>query len=112
MSTERALGVPEHPVADLEGRDVTANGLDLSRELVPRTVTLGLMSPLNNLRMKGLAAPVTAVRPIHCRRVNLDEHLVVPGRRLVHVRDPNHVRRAVSGVDCRLHGPDCSDSTN
>ena len=35
MSTERALVVSEHPVADLEGRDTAADRLDLSRKLGP-----------------------------------------------------------------------------
>src|SRR5207249_4527168 len=37
------------------------------------------------------------------RRVNLDEHLVALRRRLPHLADPNHSRRAVPGVDRCLH---------
>ena len=69
----------------------------------PNTVARGLMSPVNNLMKKGFAAPARAVRPIHRRGMNLDEHLPVPDRRFLHFNDPNHVRRAVSGLDRSLH---------
>jgi hypothetical protein len=35
--------------------------------------------------------------------MNLDQYLVVRDGRLLHLSDPNHLRRAVSGMDRRLH---------
>jgi hypothetical protein len=50
---------------------------------VPRTGDRGLISPVRNL-MKGPGSPVGAVRPVHRRRVDLDEHPDVPRSRLLH----------------------------
>ena len=53
--------------------------------------------------MNGLPARNAAVRPVHRRRTHLDEHVVLPGRGLLDVGDPHHVRRAVSDVHGGLH---------
>ena len=85
MSTERAFVVPEHPVADLEGRDAGADRLDYSCELIPEDRHPWSDESAEQSHDEGLGSPEAAVRPIHRRRVNLDEHLVVSGRRLFHV---------------------------
>jgi hypothetical protein len=104
MRTEPVPAEAEHPLADLEGRDATADRLDLSRELVPEDRHPWPEKPVEEAIDEGLGRPHAAVGPVHRGRVNLDEHLVVLGRRLVHLCDPNHVRRTVSGVHCCLHG--------
>jgi len=85
MRTERALGVSEYPVADLEGRDATADRLHFSRKLIPEDGHPWPDEPRQESHDEGLGRPVMAVRLIHGCRVNLDEQLVVLGRRLVHL---------------------------
>lgn len=57
---------------------------------------------------EGLGRPVAAVRPIHRRRVNHDEHLVLVWFRLAHFRDPNDVGCAVTRVNRCLQEWECS----
>jgi hypothetical protein len=78
MSTERAAesDEPEHSVADLEGRDVTADSLDSSRKLVPNDRPPWPDEPGEESREEGFTRPEAAIRPVHSRCVNLDEQLV------------------------------------
>jgi hypothetical protein len=103
VGTEPGPVVAEHPVADLKERDTTADRLDCSCELVPEDGHPWSEKPGEESINEGLGRPQAAVGPVHRRGVNLDEHLVVLGRRLVYFGDPNHVRRTVSGVNCCLH---------
>ena len=80
VSTEPALAESEHLVADREGRDAAADRLDHSRELIPEDRRPWPDEPAEEPNEEGLARPEAAVRPIHRRRVDLDEHLVVPDR--------------------------------
>jgi len=48
----------------------------------PMTVPLWPDGPGEESREEGFARPEAAIRPVHSRRVNLDEQLVVLGRRL------------------------------
>ena len=103
MSTERALVVSEHVLADRERRDATADGLDHPGILAPQDSRSRPDEPGEQSHEEGLSRPARAVRPIHRRGTNLDEHLVVPDGRLLHLSDPNHLRWAVPGIDRRLH---------
>jgi hypothetical protein len=84
MSTKRAAepDEPEYPVADRDRCDTGADRLDFSGELVPQDRPPWLDKPGEESREEGLARTEAAVRPVHGRRVNLDEQLVVLGHRL------------------------------
>jgi len=56
MAAEPALAVAEDAVTDLEARDVAAAASTTPANSVPMIVTRGLLSPVKNLVMKGLAA--------------------------------------------------------
>ena len=56
MSTERALDISEHPVADLERRDAAAHLDDAPANSLPKIVARGRISPVKNRMKKGLAA--------------------------------------------------------
>src|SRR5215212_9661414 len=103
MSTERALVVSEHLLANRERCDATADGLDHSGVLAPQDSRPWPDEPGEQSHEEGLGSPARAVRPIHRRGMNLDQYLVVRDGRLLHLSDPNHLRRAVSGMDRRLH---------
>jgi hypothetical protein len=104
MSTERALIVSEHLIADLERTDAAADRLDHSRKLSSQDRRVWPDKPGEESHEEGLGRPVGAVRPVHRRRVNLDEQLVVPGSRLLHFGDQDHFGRAVPPLDRCLHG--------
>src|SRR5215207_3782065 len=96
--------VAEHPVADLKGGDATADRLDFSGEFIPEDGHPWSCEPGEEPIDEGLGRPQGAVCPVHRRGMDLDQHLVVLGRRLLDLGDPNHVRRTVAGVDGCLHG--------
>jgi hypothetical protein len=53
------------------------------------------------------------VGPVEGYRLHLDQHLVVLGRGLLHLREPKDIGRSISGVDNGLHGlgpPTAADS--
>ena len=84
MSTKRAAepDEPEYPVAGHERCDTVADRLDFPGKLVPQDRPPWLDKPGEEPREEGLARTEAAVRPVHGRRVNLDEQLVVLGYRL------------------------------
>jgi hypothetical protein len=88
MGTEPApvakSAVSEHPVADLERRDATADRLDLSANSLPSTVTFGLISPVKSL-VKRACPPGSRSRSDSPSWREPDQHLVVLGRRLLDV---------------------------
>jgi hypothetical protein len=108
MGTEPApvlqSAVAEHPVADRQGRDATADRLDLAGKLIAQDRHLRPDQPGEQPHDEGLARPEAGVRPVHRGRMNLDQHLVAGGRRLVHLGDPHHLRRTVAGVYGCPHG--------
>src|SRR3990172_6473040 len=73
---------------------------------------LRLEEPAEETDDPRLGRPEAAVRPVHRRRVNLNEHLVGPGRRRLDVRDPDHLRRAVPHSHGGLHRGNRTDSTS
>ena len=77
VSTERALDVPEHPVADGEPSDRTSDLLDLAGELVPEDRRLGLSEAAEQPDDDRLAGAVAAVGAVHRRCMDLDQHVVV-----------------------------------
>ena len=52
--------------------------------------------PVEEPDQEGARPPHPAVRPVHRRRVDPDQDLVLPRRRLCHVLDPEHLRRPVA----------------
>ena len=102
MTTECTVVVSEHSVADLEGCHGAPTS-STSGELIAEDCQPWPDNASKESHDKWLCSPETTICPIHRGRMNLDEHLVVSDRRLFHVGDPNHIRRAVPRVDCCLH---------
>ena len=87
----RAALEAEHPVADREGGDLSADRLHGSGELGPQDRHPWPGSPVRARTKKGLPARNPQGGAVHRRRVDLDQHLVVLGVQLVHLGDPDHV---------------------
>lgn len=103
MGAELPFPEPEDPVSDREGRDAPADRFHHARKLRAQDRDPGPGQPGEDPDDEGLGGPEAAVRPVHGCEADLDEHLVVPGDRLGDVRDANHVRRAVPGVNGGPH---------
>ena len=91
----------EHSVADLEGYYSAANFFDDSGKLLPKLPPVAAEASKES-HDEWLCSPETTICPIHRRRVNLDEHLVVFDRRL----STSEIRTTSGGpylVDCCLH---------
>jgi hypothetical protein len=95
--------VPEHSITDGRGRDARADGLDLSGELVAEDRHPRAHEPCEDPGKERLSSPEAAVCAVHRRRVDLDEHLVVPRCGGGHVHHAHYVGRAVPSVYRGLH---------
>src|SRR5690348_4009681 len=78
MSTEGALLVSEHLVADPKRRDAAADRLDHARKLSAQDRRPGLDKAGEGSHEERPGSPIGAVRPIHRGRVDLDEQPIVP----------------------------------
>jgi hypothetical protein len=78
MRTERSFVISEYLVADCVSRDATADRFNYTCELVPQNRGPWPAEASEEFHEEGLGRPARAVRAVHCRRMNLDEYLVVP----------------------------------
>jgi hypothetical protein len=104
VSPERALGVPEHPVAGPERGDTAADYRDLPGKLVPqnrcpRPGKAGHQRPHD----PGPARAVVAIGAVHRGGVYLDQQLMVSRGGLFYLRDLDHFRWPVPVANCCLH---------
>src|SRR4029450_6958165 len=80
VGAEPLPGEAEDPVADREGRDLTADRLHRARELTALDLRPRSSQPGEEPREERPGPPEPAVGPVHRGRVHLDQHLVVVGR--------------------------------
>ena len=103
-------GGGEDRVAGLEAGHLLADRFDLPGQLHAQDVTPGSAPPQDQPRHDLLPARDGQVEAAHDRVANGDgrgidfhQHFVVTRRRLGNIRQPQHFRRAVSGVNDGFH---------
>jgi hypothetical protein len=104
MGPERSPAEPEHPVADREGGDPAADRLHLAGELGPEDRHPRPPQPDEEPVEERLGRPHPAVGPVHRDRMDPDQHVVVLDGRLLHLNDPDDLRRTVPIANRCPHG--------
>ena len=95
--------VGEHVVAWLESRRGPTRRLHPSGDVRPEDV-VAWTQWAHDPGVQGFASQRLPVGPVERYRLHLDQHLVVLGRGLLHLREPKDVGRSISCVDNGLHG--------
>ena len=97
----RATLDAEDAVTDVELGDGRADRHDLPGQLHAGDPPLRPGETGEGAREERMPGADSAIRPGDRRRMNFDQHLVVRRHRLLDVREPEHLRRAVAVVDDR-----------